>query len=244
MGKKLPSLTAVYVVVAASFLLLPSVVTRAELIHLGRENGVFENIGTFLFLVASANFLLTFIRSYGQKHAFLGISTRGNVYFGMLALLMFVCFGEEISWGQSIWSWETPTWLASQNAQGETNLHNLWLFHGTNPDGSKKSWIALMLNMGRLLALFSLLYCILVPLAAKLSGRIRDLLAWTGVPIPSLAIGGLFIVVYVAFHASIHIHDLDLALVSSLDELKEAGYALTYALLSGYFLLAWQPKGS
>jgi hypothetical protein len=141
MSKSLLSFTAVYVVVAASFLLLPSVVTQAELIHLGREDGVFENIGAVSFLVASAMFLLTFKMSYGQKHIFLGIATRGNVYFGMLALLMFVCFGEEISWGQRIWSWETPTWIASQNAQGETNLHNLWPFHGTNPDGSKKSWV-------------------------------------------------------------------------------------------------------
>jgi hypothetical protein len=178
MSKSLLSFTAVYVVVAASFLLLPSVVTQAELIHLGREDGVFENIGAVSFLVASAMFLLTFKMSYGQKHIFLGIATRGNVYFGMLALLMFICFGEEISWGQRIWSWETPTWIASQNAQGETNLHNLWPFQVTNPDGSKKSWVARMLNMGRLLALFGLLYCIIVPLAAKLSSRIRDLLAW------------------------------------------------------------------
>ena len=165
-----------------------------------------------------------------------------NIYFVLLALLMFVCFGEEISWGQNIWSWQTPTWLASQNAQDETNLHNLWLFHAKNPDGSRKSWVALLLNTGRLLALFSLLYGILVPLAAKLSGRIRDLLAWAGVPIPSLAIGGLFIVAYVAFHASIPLYDLERVLVSSLNELKEASYALTYALLSGYFLLAMQPN--
>ena len=97
MSKRLLSFTAVYVVVAASFLLLPSVVTQAELIHLGREDGVFENIGAVSFLVASTMFLLTFKMSYGQKHIFLGISTRGNVYFGMLALLMFICFGEEIS---------------------------------------------------------------------------------------------------------------------------------------------------
>jgi len=36
--------------------------------------------------------------------------------------------GEEISWGQRIFGWETPDSLASINAQDETTIHNLEFF--------------------------------------------------------------------------------------------------------------------
>ena len=40
-----------------------------------------------------------------------------------LALLFFA--GEEISWGQWFFKWETPELMQEWNDQGETNLHNL-----------------------------------------------------------------------------------------------------------------------
>ena len=45
-------------------------------------------------------------------------------YLG-LAIVFFVAFGEEISWGQRILGIETPESLEGINDQGETNLHNL-----------------------------------------------------------------------------------------------------------------------
>jgi hypothetical protein len=42
-----------------------------------------------------------------------------------LAFVFFVAFGEEISWGQRIFGWGTPSSLKELNDQGETNLHNL-----------------------------------------------------------------------------------------------------------------------
>ena len=43
----------------------------------------------------------------------------------LLAILFFIAFGEEISWGQRILGLETPESLEGINDQGETNLHNL-----------------------------------------------------------------------------------------------------------------------
>lgn len=40
--------------------------------------------------------------------------TAACFYFGM----------EEISWGQKVFQWDTPEWIAAFNDQGETNLHN------------------------------------------------------------------------------------------------------------------------
>jgi hypothetical protein len=46
------------------------------------------------------------------------------VYFGAAAACLFIA-GEEISWGQWLFHWETPAAMAAVNLQQETNLHNL-----------------------------------------------------------------------------------------------------------------------
>ncbi|MEZ4511549.1 MAG: hypothetical protein R3C62_06725 [Chloroflexota bacterium] len=47
------------------------------------------------------------------------------VLFLLLAAAMIFVTGEEISWGQRIFGWETPTELAEINKQNETTLHNI-----------------------------------------------------------------------------------------------------------------------
>lgn len=44
---------------------------------------------------------------------------------GLLGLFFFFGAGEEISWGQRIFNIESSEFFAQNNAQGETNLHNL-----------------------------------------------------------------------------------------------------------------------
>lgn len=46
-------------------------------------------------------------------------------YLFMTALFFFVCAGEEISWGQRVFGYETPEEVLEVNEQGEFNLHNL-----------------------------------------------------------------------------------------------------------------------
>ena len=52
---------------------------------------------------------------------------RGFLALWALALLYFA--GEEASWGQWYFGWQTPDWFLAANDQGETNLHNMssWL---------------------------------------------------------------------------------------------------------------------
>lgn len=47
------------------------------------------------------------------------------LWFGLFVLGLIVLAGEEISWGQSWFRWETPAEYAALNRQKETNLHNL-----------------------------------------------------------------------------------------------------------------------
>jgi hypothetical protein len=66
-----------------------------------------------------------------------------------LAVLFFLAFGEEISWGQRIFGFGTPDSLSTINDQGETNLHNL----STS-------------TTNRLFQVFWLVMGVLIPLAA------------------------------------------------------------------------------
>ena len=45
------------------------------------------------------------------------------IFLKILALTYFL--GEEISWGQHFFNWQTPTLFSDYNNQNETNLHNI-----------------------------------------------------------------------------------------------------------------------
>lgn len=55
-------------------------------------------------------------------------STQSKVFVGMnllFAAIFLFGAGEEISWGQRIFGWETTDYFSENNAQNETNIHNL-----------------------------------------------------------------------------------------------------------------------
>jgi hypothetical protein len=45
--------------------------------------------------------------------------------YAVLALALFWVTGEEISWGQRVFGFQTPDWVKGWNVQGEVNVHNL-----------------------------------------------------------------------------------------------------------------------
>jgi hypothetical protein len=62
----------------------------------------------------------------------LAARSRGHVPVGFRLLYLLFALGalfaalEEISYGQHFLGWKSPRWFAEQNAQQETNLHNLF----------------------------------------------------------------------------------------------------------------------
>lgn len=67
--------------------------------------------------------------SAGVLCTLFALCTRGSLrrYLGLWAVLCVLFFGEEVSWGQRWFGYETPE-LLSSNYQGEANIHNLpWL---------------------------------------------------------------------------------------------------------------------
>jgi hypothetical protein len=86
---------------------------------LAREDG-FVEYGTAIFLLYSS--LILFLRFF-RRHR----STNLTWKLGMLAIAIVFLFGagEEISWGQRLFNLESPEYFLENNAQGETNLHNM-----------------------------------------------------------------------------------------------------------------------
>ena len=208
--------------------------------RLGWEGGAIETTGAALFLLASVGFLALFIRSSVVENSFFGRRTRRNVFFGLLAVIMFISFGEEISWGQRVLGFETPQFLAGLNAQNETNLHNIWLVHQWQPDGNEKSFLGLFLNMNRLFSIFWLTYFVVVPISAKKSERVRRALIFAGIPIPPIWAGGLFLATYISYKTTAAI-DAGSIRAHSLDEFKETTYAAIYAFFAICSMVAMAP---
>ena len=95
-----------------------------------REDGPFEYLTAISYLTASVFFVLSW-----RASRFLG---NRFVSFGFLAaaVLFFLIFGEEISWGQRILGVATPEGIAEANRQGELTLHNLNAIHRYNLYGA------------------------------------------------------------------------------------------------------------
>ena len=82
------------------------------------EDRLGENLQVLGWVVA-----LVFAVRIAAKRDF-PVSTR--VLFGILSFGIFFIIGEEISWGQRIFDFQTPAELIEQNRQGESNLHNIY----------------------------------------------------------------------------------------------------------------------
>lgn len=93
------------------------------------EDGIAEYAQAILYAVS---FVLSILVMRHHSQAKNRLITA--LYF-LLTCGLFFMVGEEISWGQRIFSWSTPETLQSINKQEETNLHNI---HGV---GSTFKWI-------------------------------------------------------------------------------------------------------
>ena len=135
-----------------------------------REDGVVEWLTVLGLLIASiACFRRFFILFRLRGWWFLFVTF-------LLGLFLFFAAGEEISWGQRMLGIQSSEFFAKNNAQGETNLHNLVV------DGVKLNRIIFTLALGTGLGIFLLL----VPYFHSKNLRIRNFLNHSGVPVPRL----------------------------------------------------------
>lgn len=118
---------------------------------MGIEDGPIEWLTLLCFLSASVLFFLSFNRSK-------------NIFLLALCLLFLFGAGEEISWGQRIFNYDTPAMIVKKNIQKEFNVHNLVLFNQVTEKGEKKTGWHWLFQMEVLYRTFSLIFCILIPL--------------------------------------------------------------------------------
>lgn len=87
--------------------------------YIVKEDGWIESLTALSLLLMSILFLIRFIRTRKHKKA---------LWLSFNLLLIIACFfgfGEEISWGQRIFSIESNVFFLENNLQNEINLHNL-----------------------------------------------------------------------------------------------------------------------
>lgn len=134
------------------------------------EDGLIEWLTVVFLLFIS---LLSFWRFFKSKNK--NFIFRGCLLF--FALLFLFGAGEEISWGQRIFDIESSHFFVKNNAQGETNLHNLVV------NGKKINKIIFGTGLGILLAIYFLLF----PLLYTKSIKIKNLINRYAIPIPRLS---------------------------------------------------------
>jgi len=161
------------------------------LLELTKEDGIYENAGAILFLFTTVAFVVLATRpkfyiNYKRTEKF-----AQRKYFWLLALVFFLAFGEEISWGQRIFDFATPEALKEINIQDEFNLHNLEVFHGKTADGEDKTGILALLTMHRLFYLIFLVYLLLLPIFYARNSWIKNFIEKIKLPVPNVLLGVL-----------------------------------------------------
>lgn len=109
-----------YIIIASSVLAITSFYFAEPFYHkMVAEDGPFENLTALGLLVISVLSLVRMFRQRKERNKFWMIL---NI---LVVLGAFFGFGEEISWGQRIFSIQSGEYFLQHNLQGETNLHNL-----------------------------------------------------------------------------------------------------------------------
>ncbi|MGK7651452.1 hypothetical protein ACSQ76_03175 [Roseovarius sp. B08] len=137
-----------------------------------REDG-FVEYGTAIFLLFASFVLIGNARSLKARSATLAFAC--TLFY---ALLFFFAAGEEISWGQRIFGWETGETFQQINKQQETNLHNLIV---PTPWGDFHLAKTLF---GPILTLILLVYLAVLPLLYPRVGWIKRAADRIAAPVP------------------------------------------------------------
>ncbi len=147
------------------------------------EDGVVENLTAFALALAGLIVIADIVRKSKQKAV-----TKFWIFCRVLfALLLIFGAGEEISWGQRIFDVSSGEFFLENNAQAETNLHNL-----TVGDVKLNKLI-----FGQLLTVGLVLYFIFLPILYKRVDKIKKLIDTFGVPVPKAYHSIAFVLAYV-----------------------------------------------
>ncbi|MBU0679872.1 MAG: hypothetical protein KKD73_00470 [Proteobacteria bacterium] len=107
-----------------------------------------------------------------------------RLFFALLALACFYVVGEEISWGQRLFSFASPEFFQRHNLQQEVNLHNFLT-------GPVATWPKRIIEVGLVCGLVG--YGLIYPLLQRSGNRLAQWLADHGLPVPPLYLSPYFV---------------------------------------------------
>jgi hypothetical protein len=148
---------------------------------IGSEDDLVEWLTALGLLAASILFAMSY-------------SSTKNVFFILFAVLFFVGFGEEISWGQRLLGIPTPEIFKKYNVQGELTIHNLVFFNSEDMNHEYKYGIGRLLSINFLSKLFFVLYGLVLPLCVLGSKMIRSVTRYFRIPVPPASLGVFFLI--------------------------------------------------
>jgi hypothetical protein len=202
------------------------------ILSLAKEDGLFESLTAIFFLLASIFFFILFWKSRsGNNLRF--FTTKRNIFYLLLFLVFFLGFGEEISWGQRIFNLKTPEIIKGINMQGEINIHNLNIFHGTDSGGKGKTGWAKWISIGRIFQIFWFCYCVIVPILSRYSITILTWLRRINLPTISVWLGIMFMANYLISRMVAMLNSDKM--LHSIIEIKECNIAFLFLIVSLYF---------
>lgn len=193
------------------------------MIKVSKEDGFIEYFTFFSFLGAFIFFVKAFL-------------IRKNIFFLLFAVIFFVGAGEEISWGQRIFSFSTPDNLKEINVQHEFNIHNIEILNTHNFDHNKKTGLSVLFTINFLYRLFFIFFGVILPIIVIFNKNIALFAKQIQMPIPPLSIGMLFMVNWGMYKFTlIQLLHKGEPLNIGVVEVMESGSALIFFILSLFF---------
>ena len=182
----------IFLLLLIPLMYFPCYISNELLIELTKEDGLYEYAGAFLFLLTAISFFFLAMKPNFYKTNKKSGKMPGRIYFWLFAFLFLFAFGEEISWGQRIFNFETPQAIKEINMQQEFNFHNLKFFHGKNEAGEEKTGFIALFTMHRLFYLSFFIYLLVIPVLYTKNAKIRAFINCIKLPVPNITIGLLF----------------------------------------------------
>jgi len=207
---------------------------------LAREDSFYETSEFIFDILAAVSFFYLYIKS-SLSCPSVKAKRKRNVFFLLLGLLFFFGAGEEISWGQRIFHFQTPEVLSS-NIQHEFNAHNLPLFDFRVPEAGKdiphmaiKTGWDSYFTIVNLFSAFWVSFCIIIPILYRCHNKIRKFLDKIRLPIVPVWIGMLFIMNYIIYWGLLP-YIVPYKIAYPMDELRETGYCFLFFILAVWFV--------
>lgn len=192
---------------------------------LGLETAPVELGTSAFFLVAGLFFLV----SYRHSKSF---------FFLLFCFAFIFAAGEEISWGQQLFHFETPDSIKAHNVQEEFNVHNLLVFNTGDHRHVSKTGLARLLEFNFLFRLGCLVYGIILPILNLGFPGFNAMMKRLKLPMPPLTLGIFFMVNWLIFRLTLTLIKPDVDnqdYYNMASESFEGLAALSFLLISIYW---------